>query len=71
MDYHHTVEDIGIATGACLSGRLWVIKRVFISYGSMLLPMDEALDALTAVDIGGRSSVNFDVADTCSESWRF
>ena len=35
-------------------GKLWVIKRAFIAMG------DEAL-ILTAVDIGGRSSVNFDV----------
>ena len=37
-----------------------MIKRAFIASGSMLLPMDEAL-ILTAVDIGGRSSVNFDL----------
>ena len=35
-------------------------KRGIYRYGSMLLPMDEAL-ILCAVDISGRSCVNFDV----------
>ena len=59
MDYHHTVEDIGIAMGSAFREALGD-KRGIYRYGSMLLPMDEAL-ILTAVDIGGRSSVNFDV----------
>lgn len=58
VDYHHTVEDIGIALGRAFQEALGV-KGIY-RYGSMLLPMDEAL-ILTAVDIGGRSSVNFDV----------
>ena len=59
MDYHHTVEDIGIALGRAFREALGDKKGIY-RYGSMLLPMDEAL-ILTAVDIGGRSSVNFDV----------
>ena len=59
VDYHHTVEDIGIAMGSAFREALGD-KRGIYRYGSMLLPMDEAL-ILTAVDIGGRSSVNFDV----------
>ena len=59
VDYHHTVEDIGIALGRAFREALGDKKGIY-RYGSMLLPMDEAL-ILTAVDIGGRSSVNFDV----------
>ena len=59
VDYHHTVEDIGIALGRAFREALGDKKGIY-RYGSMLLPMDEAL-ILTAVEIGGRSSVNFDV----------
>lgn len=52
VDYHHTVEDVGIVLGqairACL-GAGGAINR----YGSIILPMDEAL-VLVAVDISGR-----------------
>ena len=59
VDFHHTTEDIGIALGAAFRQALGY-KRGIYRYGSMLLPMDEAL-ILTAVDISGRTSVNFDV----------
>ena len=59
VDFHHTTEDIGIALGAAFRQALGD-KRGIYRYGSMLLPMDEAL-ILTAVDISGRTSVNFDV----------
>ena len=52
VDYHHTVEDIGICLGkafaACLGD-----KKGIIRYGDMTLPMDETL-ILSAVDISGR-----------------
>jgi len=59
VDYHHTAEDIGIALGRAFQEALGD-KRGIYRYGSMLLPMDEAL-VLCAVDISGRASVNFDV----------
>ena len=59
VDFHHTTEDIGIALGAAFRQALGD-KRGIYRYGSMLLPMDEAL-ILTAVDISVRTSVNFDV----------
>ena len=52
VDYHHTVEDIGIALGRAFREALGDKKGIY-RYGSMLLPMDEAL-ILTAVDISGR-----------------
>ncbi len=53
VDYHHTVEDIGICLGQAFDTALGD-KRGIIRYGNMILPMDEAL-ILTAVDLSGRS----------------
>ena len=52
VDDHHTVEDIGICLGDAFAqalGNLAGVNR----YGSIILPMDEAL-LLTAVDLSGR-----------------
>lgn len=53
VDYHHTVEDIGICLGQAFNKALGD-KKGIVRYGSTILPMDEAL-ILTAVDISGRS----------------
>ena len=52
VDYHHTVEDIGICLGKAFAEALGDCRGI-VRYGSMLLPMDEAL-ILSAVDISGR-----------------
>ena len=52
VDFHHSVEDLGICLGKAFTEALGD-KRGITRYGSMLLPMDEAL-ILTAVDISGR-----------------
>ena len=52
VDFHHTVEDIGICLGDALRQALGD-KRGIARYGSCILPMDEAL-VLTAVDLSGR-----------------
>ena len=52
VDYHHTVEDVGICLGRELK-RAMGEKRGIVRYGSILLPMDEAL-ILCAVDVSGR-----------------
>lgn len=57
VDDHHSVEDIGIALGQAFAQTLGD-KRGITRYGSFLLPMDEAL-IQTAVDISGRSCLNF------------
>ena len=57
VDDHHSVEDIGICLGKAFAeaaGDMRGIKR----YGNMILPMDETL-ILCAVDISGRSYLNF------------
>ena len=52
VDYHHTVEDVGIVLGEAFKQALG--DKVGIRrYGFFLLPMDEAL-ARVVVDIGGR-----------------
>ncbi|MDO4740511.1 MAG: imidazoleglycerol-phosphate dehydratase, partial [Eubacteriales bacterium] len=53
VDDHHTVEDIGIALGQAFKAALGE-KRGIERYGSMLLPMDEAL-ILAAADLSGRA----------------
>ena len=52
VDFHHTVEDVGICLGLGFAKALGE-KRGITRYGSMILPMDEAL-ILTAVDFSGR-----------------
>ena len=59
VDDHHSVEDIGIALGQAFEKALGD-KRGIIRYGSFILPMDETL-ILSAVDISGRSYLNFDL----------
>ncbi len=53
VDYHHTTEDIAICLGTAFKNALGD-KKGITRYGSMILPMDEAL-ILTAVDLSGRS----------------
>ena len=60
VDYHHTVEDIGIALGKAFCMALGE-KRGICRYGSILLPMDEAL-LLAAVDLSGRDCLGYDLA---------
>ena len=57
VDYHHTVEDVGICLGKAFLeavGDKKGIKR----YGDRILPMDEAL-ILSAVDVSGRSYLGY------------
>lgn len=60
VDDHHSVEDIGIALGQAFTKALGD-KRGIVRYGSFILPMDETL-ILSAVDISGRSYLNFDLS---------
>lgn len=65
VDFHHTVEDVGIVLGQAISEALGD-KRGITRYGSMILPMDETL-VLTAVDISGRAYLNFDAQMSCQK----
>lgn len=57
VDYHHSVEDIGIALGQAFSHAIGDKKGIY-RYGSFILPMDESL-ILTALDISGRSHLEY------------
>ena len=60
VDFHHTVEDIGIALGQAFAKALGD-KRGIKRYADTVLPMDEAL-ILTAVDVSGRGLCCYDAA---------
>lgn len=57
VDDHHLVEDIGICLGKAFKEALGNMKGI-TRYGSMLLPMDEAL-VESAVDISGRPYLSY------------
>ncbi len=59
VDGHHTVEDAGIVLGQAFAQALGD-KRGIRRFGSIALPMDEAL-VLAAVDISGRGALYWDV----------
>ncbi len=59
VDYHHTVEDVGIVLGEAFKaavGDKVGLKR----YGFFMVPMDEAL-ARVVIDLGGRPHLVDDV----------
>lgn len=52
VDYHHTVEDVGLVFGKALNDALGDRKGL-TRYGFASVPMDEAL-CETSLDLGGR-----------------
>ena len=58
VDYHHTVEDVGLALGTALTKALGD-KSGIRRYGSAYVPMDEAL-ARIVVDCSGRPFLAYD-----------
>ena len=59
VDYHHSVEDIGICLGTAFIRALGD-KRGITRYGQFLLPMDETL-VLCACDLSGRDFLGWAV----------
>ncbi|NLM53072.1 MAG: imidazoleglycerol-phosphate dehydratase HisB [Firmicutes bacterium] len=59
VDGHHLVEDVGLVLGEAFRQALGD-KAGIRRYGSVILPMDEAL-VLVAVDLSGRPYLGFDV----------
>lgn len=59
IDDHHTVEDVGIVLGRAFRQSLGE-KKGIARYGSIMLPMDEAL-ILVALDFSGRSTLVYDL----------
>jgi len=58
VDYHHTVEDIGIALGECLKKALGDCKGIR-RYGEATVPMDESLSTVV-LDICNRPGLVYD-----------
>ena len=60
VDYHHSVEDLGIVLGSAFAESLGDMRGIE-RYADIILPMDETL-MLCAVDISGRDYLGFDVS---------
>lgn len=60
VDGHHTVEDTGIVLGTAIKDAL-TDKKGIKRYGSMILPMDDAL-VLCAVDLCGRPFLSYEAS---------
>lgn len=58
VDFHHTVEDVGIALGDALKEALGD-RRGIARFADRLIPMDECA-ALVAVDLGGRAYLAYE-----------
>lgn len=61
IDYHHTVEDLGLTLGTALDKALGE-RRGIGRYGWCILPMDDAI-SMAAIDLGGRPYLVFEMAN--------
>lgn len=61
VDYHHTVEDIGLSLGTALDRALGN-RRGINRYGWAVVPMDDALTQV-ALDLGGRPFLVYHIAN--------
>jgi imidazoleglycerol-phosphate dehydratase len=59
VDFHHTVEDIGICLGKAITQALGD-KKGIRRYSSVTIPMDEALSTVT-IDLSGRPFLVYNV----------
>lgn len=59
IDYHHTVEDVGLVLGECF-GKALGKKRGIRRFGHAYVPLDEAL-ARVVIDFSGRPFLVFNV----------
>ena len=59
VDYHHTVEDLGICFGSAINKALGD-KKGIKRYGYAIIPMDEAL-ARVVIDISNRPYLSYRV----------
>lgn len=69
VDAHHTTEDIAIVLGRAFDEALGD-RRGITRYGSITLPMDEAL-ILCALDISGRACLGYALDIPCEKVGEF
>lgn len=58
IDYHHTVEDVGIVLGQAVNKALGDRSGI-VRFGEATVPMDEAL-AQVVMDFSGRAHLSYD-----------
>jgi len=69
IDYHHTVEDLGICFGTAINQALGE-KKGIMRYGQATVPMDEALSSVV-IDISNRPILAYRVSLIESKSGKF
>lgn len=69
VDFHHTVEDVGILLGQAL-GQALGDKKGIVRYATSFIPMDEAL-SMVSMDISGRPFIHFQVDFTGERTGNF
>jgi imidazoleglycerol-phosphate dehydratase len=62
VDFHHTVEDVGLVLGDAISQALGERKGIR-RYGHVVIPMDDALAAVT-VDLSNRPFMVYNTPDS-------
>lgn len=65
VDYHHSVEDIGICLGLAFAKALGDARGIY-RYGYKIIPMDESL-ILCALDISGRDCLSYRLEIPCEK----
>ena len=60
VDFHHTVEDVGITLGQCFNKALGDKKGIY-RYGHAYVPLDEALSRVV-IDFSGRPGLIYKVS---------
>lgn len=69
VDFHHTVEDVGIILGQAIAEALGD-KEGIVRYATSFIPMDEAL-TMVSMDISGRPFIHYEVEFTGERTGNF
>ena len=69
VDYHHTVEDVGLVLGQALLKILENKKRI-VRFGDSSVPMDDALSKVT-IDLSNRPYLVYNFSDNLRVKGKF